>query len=155
MRTAIALAGLAAAALLAGCGSGSGTHAGQAAAAASSVMANPTYSAEAAQLEGQLLANLQAEFKAHPGHPFTDGKTAIKDTFPSGDVSAIVQHGVQTFTLAVLHSSGPGSARQRWADGVIAFALTQGQNAATPRAPPPTRPGASVTARATPAGSPA
>lgn len=141
----------AAALIAAGCGSGPGKA--RAAAEASSMLANPVYSAQASNLENQLLANLQAEFKARPGHPYADGKAAIKDTFPAGDASAIIQHGVQTFTLAVFHSKGPGSARQKWVAGVVSFALAQGKNASGPPRSPPATPAASLPATATPAGS--
>ena len=135
MGTRIILAAAAiAAAALAGCSShgSQATAAGSSAhAAASSAMANPAVSADVAQLENELLANLKGLYD--PAHPVRSLDAAVKATFLQGDTRKTEVFAVKTFTPAVITSGGPGSARSKWAQGVVQFALAQG---ASPSASP-------------------
>ncbi len=100
-------------------------------AAASSAMANPMVSADAARLENELLASLKGLYD--PAHPVKSVQAAVHATFPQGDTRKIEAYAVRTFTPAVLASGGPGSARSKWAQGVVQYALAQG---ASPSASP-------------------
>jgi hypothetical protein len=114
--------------LIAGCNGSTGSTAAPAAssahAAVSSAMANPAVSADAAQLENELLANLKGHYD--PAHPVKSVEAAVQATFPQGDTHKIEAYAVKTFTPGVLTSGGPGSARSTWAQGVVTFALAQG-----------------------------
>jgi hypothetical protein len=129
-RLLLAVLAITAGLLAAGC-SGS-SHSGSAGAAASSAKAgvhsaagaitsSPCYQADKAQLKAELLANFQKNFTAK--HPVTSAKAAIRATFPQGDVTAIINHGVATLTPALSTSH---AARVQWADDLAGFALTQG-----------------------------
>lgn len=119
MKYRIGLAGLAilGSVTLAACGSGSSSSGS---AALHSLAANPTYSAEVAQLEAQLLANFKKDFS--PAHPITSMESAVRDTFPGGSSTKIVNYALKTFTLKDAH----GHARQVWIQGVVTYALNQG-----------------------------
>lgn len=103
----------------AGCSSG---HASQsAAAAASSLAADPTYQAQVKQLENELLANFQKYFDPH--HPITSMESAVEHTFPGASASTIVSYAVKTFKLAD-RKRGPD--QDAWMHGVVTYALAQG-----------------------------
>jgi hypothetical protein len=95
----------------------------------SSAMANPAASADAASLEGKLLAAYQAEINAHPAHPVTDIRTAVRDVFPGGNSAEIEQYAASHFTPAVVK---PGTARQQYLQGIVAYALSLGTVPASP-----------------------
>lgn len=118
-------------AALAGCGTQHPAASASAHAAASSAMANPAVSADVTQLENELLANLKGLYD--PAHPVKSLDAAVKATFPQGDTRKTEAFAVKTFTPAVITSGGPGSARSKWAQGVVTFALAQG---ASPSASP-------------------
>lgn len=133
-----ALAALAAAALIltaAAC-QGTASNAGAAASAsqrAASALANPTVSSDLNAAEQQLLANLKANFSA--AHPVRSVEAAVRATFPQGDTTRIVNYAVKTFTLAVMHTHGPGSARDTWAQNVVTYAQAQGAHPAASGTP--------------------
>ncbi len=93
----------------------------------SSALANPTVGADLTAAEQQLLTNLKANFNAM--HPITSMETAVRVTYPKGDTAKIVDHAVTTFTLSVMHTSGPGSARDLWLQGVDTYAQSLGAHA--------------------------
>jgi hypothetical protein len=105
----------------------SSPNAAAASSRAASALANPTVSSDLAATEQQLLANLQANWT--PAHPVKSVQAAVHATFPQGDTAKIEAYAVRTFTLAVLHTSGPGSARDTWLQGVVTYAQSQGANA--------------------------
>jgi hypothetical protein len=110
------------AAVTTGCGNAShGPAASSAHAAASSALADPTVSADLAQLENKLLANLKTHL--NPAHPARSVEAAVQATFPDGDTARIEAYAVKQFTPAVLTTKGPGSARDTWAQEVVAYAL--------------------------------
>jgi hypothetical protein len=114
-----------------------GPAASSARAAASSALANPTVSADLSAAEQQLLANLQKNFS--PAHPVKSVQAAVRATFPQGGTARIESYAVKTFTIAVLHTKGPGSARDTWLQGVVTYAEAQGAQAGyTPPASPGT-----------------
>lgn len=106
-----------------------------AAAAAGSAMADPTVSNDLNQAENQLLTNLKNNFD--PAHPVKSVQAAIKATFPKGDTAKIESYAVQKFTLQVITTHGPGSARDTWAQEVYTYALDQGATPATGTATAP------------------
>ena len=56
-----------------------------------------------------------------------------------GGTARIESYAVKTFTIAVLHTKGPGSARDTWLQGVVTYAEAQGAQAGyTPPASPGT-----------------
>lgn len=136
---------------LSACGSSSSSKAAadkaSAKAAASSAMAQPQVSSDLNTTEQLLLTNFQAAYKAEPAHPFKAAGAALRKTFPQGDTAKIAQYGVSTFTLGVVHTSGPGSARDKWLQGVFTYATTQG--GATPAVPVPASPPVTLTPTAT------
>jgi hypothetical protein len=105
--------------VLTGCGHSHDSA--KAAAAASSAEANPTYSADVAQLENELTANLKTYFSA--AHPIDSTKKAVQVTFPGTDVGKIETYAVKTFTPGVGHK---GQTRTRWVNGVVTYALDLG-----------------------------
>ena len=119
---------------LAACGGSSGkasAGASSAKAAGQSALANPAVSADVQAAEQLLLANLQKDFKA--SHPYSSAKQAVKDTFPAWLAGKIVTYGLHTFTLAVVHPlRGANPARDKWAQGVAAYALANGGGTASP-----------------------
>jgi hypothetical protein len=136
--------------VVAACGSSSHSHgaaASSAAAAASSaraaITAQPAYTTDMTALENELTANFQKHFD--PKHPVKSTEAAVRETFPQGDTGKITSYAVKTFTLAVAHTHGPGSARDKWVQGVVTYALAQGGYT----------PSASATGGATPGISPA
>jgi hypothetical protein len=128
------LAAVAIAALL-GLGACSSSHSSDAGAAASSAkaagqsaLANPTYSADIAQLESELLTAYQQHFS--PLHPFKSMMVAIHQVFPSGDASAIATYAVHQLTPAMAHKTAAGkAARNEWAQKVVKDALGSNPNA--------------------------
>lgn len=126
----IALPLAAAALAVAACGPNSSTTSVKA--AASSVIANPTVSADLNVEETLLLNNLQHNFDAM--HPVTSVQTAVRLTFPKGNTAKIESYAVKTFTLPVLHTKGAGSVRDNWLMGVVAYA--QSAQGAGPSASP-------------------
>jgi hypothetical protein len=126
-RRAAGLLGVLLALSLAACGSSShssqaGAAASSARAAASSELANPTVSADMAQLESRLLAAYQKNFS--PIHPITSMETAIHVVFPSGDSKAIATYAVSKLTPAMAHHTNAGkAARLLWAQQVVTEAL--------------------------------
>jgi len=122
-------------AALAGCSS-SGSHqpgaeASSGKAAVSSALANPTTSADIANLEGQLLTAYQKNFS--PLHPIVSMEKAIKVVFPSGDASAIATYAVHQLTPAMAHHNAKGkAARAFWAQEVVNNALKSNPNATLP-----------------------
>jgi hypothetical protein len=116
----------------AGCRSSPHASAG---AAKASVIASSTFTQQQiSTLETELTNAFQQQLKAHPGHLVKDGEAAVAQVFPQGDTAKIVSYGTQHITPAVLTSSGPGSARDLWVRGVVAFATTSG--GVTPPATP-------------------
>jgi hypothetical protein len=128
-RTALVVTAAVLIASAAACSTKTATSPGAAAASsrAASALANPTVSSDLSATEQQLLANLQANF--HPVHPVMSVQAAIKATFPQGDTAKIEAYAVKTFTLAVLHTKGPGSARDTWLQNVVTYAQSQGASA--------------------------
>jgi hypothetical protein len=121
-------------AALLGVGACSSSHSSDAGAAASSAKAAgqsalAENSAAINQAEQLLLANLQKEIKATPAHPYEAAKRAVKDTFPTGDVSAIEQYAVSKASVSMVHSQ---AARHAWAHLVVTYALTSGGSTASP-----------------------
>lgn len=116
---------------------GTASNAGAAASASQrvgSALANPTVSSDLTAAEQQLLANLKSNFS--PVHPVKSVEAAIKATYPQGSTTKIEAYAVKTFTLAVMHTHGPGSARDTWAQGVVAYAQAQGAQPAVSGTPP-------------------
>lgn len=137
LAAAVAVAALTAALAACSAKASSDAHpAASASAAVSSALANPTVSSDLNATEQQLLNNLKANF--NPAHPKTSVENAVKATFPHGDVSKIVTYAVQTFTLSVLHTSGPGSARDQWLQAVVTYAQAQGAHPAPSTSATPT-----------------
>jgi hypothetical protein len=138
-RTALpaALAAAAIALTAAACGHTPAGGAGAAASASqhvSSALANhPTVSSDLTAAEQQLLANLQANFD--PKHPKKSVETAVQKTYPKGSTAKIANYAVRTFTLTVLTTKGPGSARDSWLQGVDTYARAQGANPAVSQSP--------------------
>lgn len=120
--TTVAVAAIA----LAGCHSSASSAASSAASKAAPVVSSTFTQQELAGLESGLTTDFQAQLKAHPGHPITDAKAAIRQVFPQGDTSKILTYAVQNFTPAVATSKGPGSARDKWVKDVVTFAATSG-----------------------------
>src|SRR5260370_6154816 len=124
----LAPAGLTIAALLAtGCAASHSAGAQAVASAHSSLIANPAYQQDKTRLENELLANLKKDF--NPQHPVTSSENAVRDTFPQGDSTAIVNYGLKTFTGSAGY---PGSAQPAWGQGVVIFALDHGAGAGLP-----------------------
>lgn len=119
--------GLAAGLALTACGSSS--HHSADAAKASALASNTAVQQDTSQVETALTTNLQKEVAAHPAHPVSDVKAAIKDTFPAGDTAKIEAYAVKEFTPAVITTKGPGSARDLWAQKVAAYASSSGASA--------------------------
>jgi len=142
-RIMLVAAGLTAGLAIAGCGSSSHTQAAQSGrSAVSSLTANPTYQADKARLEAELLANFKATF--NPAHPVTSMMAAVQATFPNGDSTKIVNYAVQTFKLS--DAKNPG--RQAWIAEVVTFALNQGAQGVgtgTPSIPGVTAPASTAT----------
>ncbi len=105
------------------------------AAAAGSAMADPTISNDLNQGENELLSNLQTNWNS--AHPVSSVEAAIHATFPHGDTGKIVTYAIRHFTPAVMTTSGPGSARDNFLQGVYDYALTQGATPATGTATAP------------------
>ncbi len=118
---------------LAACSTSS--QSGQGAAAASSVLANPTVSADVAQAEALLTANFKKDFSA--AHPYASIKQAVQDTFPQGDLAKIENYAVKTFSLKVIHPglTKPNADRSAWIQNIVKTALASG---AVPSASPGT-----------------
>jgi len=131
---ALAVLALAAALSVTACGSSSSSAKAHASGAASSALANPTVSNDLNVVEQELLSNLQRNFQ--PTHPVKSVETAVQLTFPKGNTAKISKYAVQTFTISVLHTSGPGSARDTWLQGVVAYAESQGAGAPASTTPP-------------------
>lgn len=124
------IAGLAAALIVTACGS---THA-SAGAKASAIASSSFTQAQTTALETELTNAFQAQIKAHPSHPLTDAKAAVRQVFPSGDTTKIEAVAVKDFTPAVLTTKGPGSTRDKYFMAVVAYATTSG--GVTPPASP-------------------
>jgi hypothetical protein len=77
-------------------------------------------------LENELTTAFQQQLTAHPGHPASDAKAALKTVFPGGDTAKIEAYAVKHFTPAVLATKGPGSARDAWVKLVVADAVNSG-----------------------------
>jgi hypothetical protein len=129
-------AGLAAALLisgvaLAGC---TGSHSSDATAgksAAQSIAAQPTVSADIAQLENELLASYQKNFT--PAHPIKSMETTLHAVFPSASLSATATFAVDHLTTAMAHKTAAGkAARDEWAQTVTEHILTENPNATLP-----------------------
>lgn len=114
--------GLAAAALVVGCG---GTK-GSVSSAAAPIVSSTFDQSQLTSLENELTTAFQDQLKARPGHPITDAKAAVKQVFPNGDTDKILAFAAQHFTPAVATTKGPGSARDVWAQKVVAYAVTSG-----------------------------
>jgi hypothetical protein len=97
---------------------------GAAHSAADSALANPQVSTDLSTAETELLGNLQAHFD--PAHPVKSVQTAVQLTFPQGNTHKTEAFAVKSFTPAVLTTKGPGSARDKWLQGVVHYAETQG-----------------------------
>lgn len=144
---------IAAALVIAGCGTSSGSS-GIAAratsgAVASALASNPYAKADKAQLESELTANFKKEFK--PAHPARSVMAAIRDTFPQGDTGKIASYAVAQFTPAVGAPGQSGkAARAAWAQKVVEFAITSGG----PTLGTPSIPGVSVSGPSSPGATP-
>lgn len=120
---------------IAGCTSTSSSHASAARSAASAAASNPQVQSDLTAEQTILLNNLQKNFD--PAHPVKSVETAVRLTFPKGNTAAISKYAVSTFTLAVLHTHGPGSARDKWLQGVVLKAQANGTPVAAPSATAP------------------
>ena len=140
-KTALVVLALAIPLAIASCSSSSHGHASS---VASSLAANPTYSAEVNQLESELLANFKKDFKTT--HPITSMEEAVRDTFPGGSSTKIVNYAVKTFTLSKAH----GKARQAWIQSVVTYALAQGATATGVGTGQPKVPGTTTSPPASP-----
>jgi len=78
------------------------------------------------RLEHQLMANLERAFTAD-GDPLAGLKTAVRLTFPNGDVRKITAYAL--FQLAPADADGGHChpARDEWARKVVTFAIRQEQ----------------------------
>jgi hypothetical protein len=106
---------------LAAC-AGHGTKNVHAAVAASSAMANPTVSADATQLENELLTAWKAHFS--PAHPVKSSEAAIGQVFPHGNTDKTASYAVQQLSTAMIGSKPAAvAARRAWAQEVVMYAL--------------------------------
>ena len=130
----IIAAALISAAAIAGCSSSDsgGSHLP---AGSTTILANPTVSADVAKAEALLTANFKKDFSA--AHPIASMKQAITDTFPQGNLADIENYAVQTFNVHVVHPgpTKPNPARAAWIQAIVLHALAKG---AAPSASPGT-----------------
>ncbi len=114
--------------LLAGCGHSPAKDAAaeasaraRASAAASAFKNNKQAQGDEAKAEALLLGCAK---KQH--HLLHFVKYTVECAFPQGDSTKIEDYAKQTFTLSVIHTKGPGSARDKWVQGVAQYALNSG-----------------------------
>jgi hypothetical protein len=112
----LASSALAAVLALSAAGCTSSGHSQEAAAAASSLAANPAVK----NAEATLKANFAKDFLA--AHPVTSLENVLKETFPGANSTDIVTYGLKTFTLKARHR---GPAQDVWFQGVVLFALNK------------------------------
>jgi hypothetical protein len=149
-RAGIAAAAIAALLALGACSSSHSSDTGAAAssakAAGQSALANPTYSAEIAQLENELLASYQKNFS--PLHPVKSMGVALHEVFPSASVSETATFAVHALTPDMAGKSAKAkAARAAWAQTVVKHVLNENPNATA-------SPGSAVVPGTTPQASP-
>jgi hypothetical protein len=116
---------------MAGCSSSGSSGTDAAKSAGQSVLANPTYSAEIAQLENQLLASYQKNFT--PLHPIKSMGVALHEVFPSASLSETAKFAVNSLTTSMAGKSAKAqAARQAWAQKVVKHVLGENPNATAP-----------------------